>query len=406
MKHVLFVSYDGLTDPLGQSQVIPYLAGLTNYGYRFTILSCDKPEAFQRNAEAVKKILQQYPIKWVSIPYHKNPPVISSVYDYQVLKKKIREIHRDDPFLMIHTRPGLPELAAANMKKKLGVLYFNDVRGFWAEERVDGGMWNRKNPLFNAVYHYFKNNEKKAQITADGINCLTQAARREMQSWPHLRGREISVVSCAADLSLFDPAVYSDQQKQQTRNNLGFGKEDMIFCYLGSIGGWYLTAEMMKLCKKISDKISNAKFLFISPHRHEVILDAAADSKLSPDKIKTVHASRQEVAGYLAISDMALFFIKPCYSKISSSPTKHGEIMAMGLPVITNTGVGDVAEIVRNTNSGILLENFSDESLDKAVEEIRNRKFNPDEIRRGAFEYYSLEKAVQTYRGAYDKLLN
>jgi glycosyltransferase involved in cell wall biosynthesis len=402
----LFVSYDGLTDPLGQSQVIPYLAGLTRFGFRFTILSFDKPEAFTKNAGTVKNILQQYPIKWVSVPYHKNPPVLSSVYDYQLMKKKMREIYREDPFLMIHTRPGLPELAAANLKKRLSVLFFHDVRGFWADERVDGGMWNRKNPLFNAVYRYFKSNERKALINADAINCLTRAARREMLTWPYLKGREISVVSCAADLDLFDPSRYPREIRTKARTALGFAEDDLIFSYLGSIGGWYLTAEMMRLCKKISDKIPKAKFLFISPHRHEVILDAAAESQLPPEIIKTVHAGREEVPGLLAISDMALFFIKPCYSKISSSPTKHGEIMAMGLPVITNTGVGDVAEIVRNTNSGILLENFSDESLDKAVNEILNRKFNPEEIRRGAFAYYSLEKAVQTYREAYDKLLS
>src|SRR5438874_2415318 len=42
-KKILFISYDGMTDPLGQSQVIPYLANLSKFGYRFTIFSCDKP---------------------------------------------------------------------------------------------------------------------------------------------------------------------------------------------------------------------------------------------------------------------------------------------------------------------------------------------------------------------------
>ncbi|MEI9956314.1 MAG: hypothetical protein WDM90_08440 [Ferruginibacter sp.] len=44
----------------------------------------------------------------------------------------------------------------------------------------------------------------------------------------------------------------------------------------------------------------------------------------------------------LSLSQFSVFFIKPCYSKQSSSPTKHGEIMAMGIPLITNSGVGDV----------------------------------------------------------------
>ena len=35
-KKILYVSYDGMTDPLGQSQVIPYLRELTKLGYDCT----------------------------------------------------------------------------------------------------------------------------------------------------------------------------------------------------------------------------------------------------------------------------------------------------------------------------------------------------------------------------------
>jgi len=405
LKHVLFLSYDGLTDPLGPSQIIPYLAGLTRFGYRFTIVSFEKQQAYSEKKTLVQKLLEGVAIHWVPLWYHKNPPIISSLIDYRAMKKQAIRIFKQDPFLMVHTRPGLPELAATEIKKKTGIKFFNDVRGFWADERVDGGMWNRKNPLFNMVYLFFKRNEKKALINADGINCLTRAARREMLSWPFLNGREISVVPCSADLQLFDPARFSPLQKSEIRKKLNLQTDNQVFCYLGSIGGWYLTGEMMKLCKKISQQIPKAKFLFISPHRHDVILDAASKELVPAEKIITVHANRNQVPEYLSIADYALFFIKPCYSKISSSPTKHGELMAMGIPVITNTGVGDVAEIVRESNSGILIESFDDTGMDKAVNEILTLKFNRESIRESAFTFYSLDKAVQTYRQAYDKIL-
>lgn len=405
MKHILFISYDGLTDPLGPSQIIPYLAGLSNFGYRFTILSFEKKQPFAEKKILVDKLLEGYPINWIPLWYHKNPPVISSLIDYQALKKEAVSIFKRDPYQMVHTRPGLPELAASGIKKKFGVKFFNDVRGFWADERVDGGMWNRKNPLFNFVYLFFKRNEKQALINADGINCLTHAARNEMLSWPFLNGREISMVSCAADLHLFDPGRFTTEQKAVIRKSLGIHPDDRVFCYLGSIGGWYLTSEMMRLCKKINNLVPNARFLFISPHRHDVIVEAASKELVPADKIVTVRANRNQVPEFLSIVDFALFFIKPCYSKISSSPTKHGELMAMGIPVITNTGVGDVAEIVRESNSGILLEKFDEPELNQAVQEILTRPFNRESIRQAAFTYYSLDKAVQAYRKAYDKLL-
>jgi len=86
-KKILFISYDGMTDPLGQSQVIPYLSGLTAYGYEFTILSCDKVEQYKKNKEYLLKLLKPYNIQWVSIPYHKTPPVLSSILDYYTMKK-------------------------------------------------------------------------------------------------------------------------------------------------------------------------------------------------------------------------------------------------------------------------------------------------------------------------------
>ena len=42
--NVLFISYDGMTDPLGGSQVIPYLRGLAAHGHSITIVSAEKPE--------------------------------------------------------------------------------------------------------------------------------------------------------------------------------------------------------------------------------------------------------------------------------------------------------------------------------------------------------------------------
>ena len=86
-KNILFISYDGMTDPLGQSQVIPYLAGLSKYGYRFTILSCEKPQRFALNKKNIETILDTFHIKWVPLLYHKKPPVISSMYDVLMLKR-------------------------------------------------------------------------------------------------------------------------------------------------------------------------------------------------------------------------------------------------------------------------------------------------------------------------------
>ena len=41
--HILYLSYNGLAEPLGRRQVLPYIAGLAARGHRFTVISFEKP---------------------------------------------------------------------------------------------------------------------------------------------------------------------------------------------------------------------------------------------------------------------------------------------------------------------------------------------------------------------------
>ena len=407
-KRVLFISYDGMTDPLGQSQVIPYLAGLTKFGYTFTILSCDKRDKFAKHSKYVKTLLAPYPIEWVSIPYHKNPPVLSGWHDYRMLKKNAMRLHLQQNFDLVHTRVGTPALVGYWLKKTFGIKFLNDIRGFWADERIDGGIWDLDNPVYRFLYRYFKRKETECIIHADYNVCLTEAARKEIHSWRTIRVQPvpIQVIPCCTDLDIFDPAKLDLAEKEQLKAALNIKDSDFIISYLGSIGGWYLTNEMMRFCKAINQRIPVAKFLFISPHLHDTIADAATKYGIPEEKLIVKYGLRHEVPLLLSLSHYSLFFIKSCYSKISSSPSKHGEIMAMGIPVITNSGVGDVAEIVNRYNSGYVLNDFSEESFTGTIDKMsQGNSFSKSAIRSGAEEFYSLHKAVALYKDVYDKIL-
>lgn len=407
-KNILFISYDGMTDPLGQSQVIPYLEGLTKQGYRFTILSCDKPQKYQSHRVEVEKLLLTLPIEWVSLPYHKNPPVLSSVYDFYKLRQKAIELHRTRKFDMVHTRPGVPQLIALYLKKKLGIRYLNDIRGFWADERVDGGMWNLDNPLYSLVYNFFRKKEDECVKVADYNTCLTYRGKEEILKWKTVpQPVKVDVVPCSVDLDLFNPDNIDAGFKEQFKKESGISDGDFVISYLGSIGGWYLTNEMMKFCGLLLQKKPEAKFLFISNNRHEEVIEAAKKFNVPGDKIIVKFAGRKQVPTLLSLSSYSLFFIKPCYSKLSSSPTKHGEIMAMGVPVITNSGVGDVKEIVEKYRGGFVLSGFGENEMTAVVDQVINQTtaFNRDKIREGARDFYNLDKTIATYTLVYKKIL-
>jgi len=396
-----------MTDPLGQSQVIPYLEGLTKYGYRFTILSCEKPEKYTLHKEEIESLLENKPINWVPVKYHKNPAALSTVYDVYQLKKKSKKLHTKEKFDLVHTRAGIPALVGLWLKKKYGIKFINDIREFYSDSRIEGGMWNTDKFLYKKIYLFFKQKEKEEFILSDGIVCLTKAAENIIRNSPDYKNEiPLHVIPCSVDTQLFDPGKIDNLQRIKLKDELKIKVEDFIFCYLGSVGSWYLTNEMMQFFKIISDKIPNAKFLFITPADNKTIIAIANKFRLSENKLIIKKANRNEVPALLSLSRYSVFFIKPCYSKQSSSPTKHGEIMAMGIPVITNSGVGDVAEIVEKYHSGIVLNELNPSKFEYAADLIHGtNNFDRNEIRKGAKEFYNLDNAIEKYREIYNQVL-
>jgi glycosyltransferase involved in cell wall biosynthesis len=123
------------------------------------------------------------------------------------------------------------------------------------------------------------------------------------------------------------------------------------------------------------------------------------------DRIIISPSKREEVPTFLSLAKAAIFFIQPVFSKSGSSPTKHGEMLGMGLPVIANSGVGDVDRIIEDTNSGILVREFTTEAYEKAVLQIDELlKIPVSTLQEAAQKYYSLEEGVKRYNSVYQSL--
>ena len=82
MINTLYLSYDGLTDPLGQSQVLPYIIGLKqNVKCSFIIISFEKENNFKINKKIIENILKANSISWIPLKYTKRPPIFSTIWD-------------------------------------------------------------------------------------------------------------------------------------------------------------------------------------------------------------------------------------------------------------------------------------------------------------------------------------
>lgn len=404
--NTLYLSYDGMTDPLGQSQVLPYLCGLSVQGYRITLVSFEKKEAFAREKGLIEDICRKAGIDWRPQPYRKKPPALSTWLDLRRMQRVAARLQREKNFGLVHCRSYLPALVGLRMKRKYGLPFLFDMRGFWADERVEGELWNLRHPLYRMIYRYFKRKERQFLSEAAHTISLTEAGRREILSWDRpQRPAPMTVIPCCADLELFDPEKISPEEQSRLREELGLSANAFVLCYLGSIGTWYLLPEMLQFCKYLMDNKPEAYFLFITGGAPKHILQAARKLELPTDRILIRRAPRRQVPLYLSLADLGIFFVKPTFSKKASSPTKQGEMMGMGLPLICNE-VGDSGEIVRKTEGGLVLRELSPEALQLAAAKGMDKiKSSPARIRAGALKHYSLQSGIERFEVVYRKIL-
>ena len=101
---VLYLAYDGMTDPLGQSQVLSYLKELSKNGFSFDIISFEKPEVFEERKQSILDFIDGFDIEWHPLQYHKSPPILSTVYDINLAWKKMQQLYQKNDYKIVHCR--------------------------------------------------------------------------------------------------------------------------------------------------------------------------------------------------------------------------------------------------------------------------------------------------------------
>ena len=402
---VLYISYDGLTDPLGQSQVLPYLTGLSKQGFAFTVLSFEKKEKLAKEGDLIRKLTAEAGIEWVPLSFTAKPPILAKMYDRYRMWRTAVSLHRKYGFQLTHCRSYVSAEVGLRMKRRFGVKMLFDMRGFWADEKIDNGQWDISKPLYKTIYNHYKQKEKEFLLEADGIVSLTQAAKDYLLQKPEYTHLQIVVIPCCADLDHFDYRKVSEEKKKAIRERLQIPPSAKVISYVGSFGGWYMSKEMFALVKHLQTEHPEYIFLFLTKDNAEKVKEEAARAGLDASKLRVLYAARPEMPVHIALSNSSLFFIRNTFSKTASSPTKHAELMGMGIPVICNT-IGDTGNIITATQTGLLVDSFDEQTLLSAVSQIDNtEQIDKAYIRQCAMGLFDLQTGVQKYLSLYKKIL-
>ncbi len=367
--HTLYLCYFGLREPLVQTQVLPYLRELVSDGIVVSLLTFEpdmKLNWSRSKIKAEQSRLASEGLHWYCLPYHKRPSLPATLYDVARGALLAARLARREGIEVFHARGHVPALMGALAKRLVGGRLIFDIRGFMPEEYTDAGVW----PANGYLYRGVKRVERYLFAASDAFVVLTEKAREILfpgSASCDRQGRPIEVIPCCVDPARFRAAeqVSRDELRQELKLT---GRR--VIVYVGSFGGWYLTDEMTQFLALAYEQDSRTFALILTQSAPEPVRERLRDLGLKDDDFFVGKIAAAEVPRYLKASDAAISFIKACYSKLSSSPTKIAEYLASGLPVVCNTGVGDLDELLDTDEVGVLIRDFTQEAYRQALVDL------------------------------------
>lgn len=399
---ILYISYDGITDHIGRSQVATYLIGLSRLGYRITVVSAEKRGREKLVAE-YGTTFRDSQIDWRYVNYRNKPPLLAQAVTLLLLYQLASSVLAGGSFGIVHCRDLLPTAIGYRLKRRFGVKLLYDFRNFTA----DGGLERRSFPF---VYRYLKRRERVYVRSADRIVCLTERAAevltdRYLQDRPDSKAL-FQVIPCCADFSHFVPLRRSADAVRRARQFANIGPGGPVLLYLGSLGPDYLLDKMLLLFRQLLKLRPEAQFLFLTNNGRDLVEEQCRRSGIDLTRIRFVSADRADVPAYISLADLSVVFIRASPSKAGCSPTKLAELFACDVPVIANAGVGDLDRIVSpHRNGSVVVEDFEEETLMSAVLQVLDqRATRPVNIRENSRKF-DLDVGVDRYAAVYTQLL-
>ena len=400
----LFITYDGLMDPLGKSQIVPYLGSISNSQRIINVISFEKINNIKyQKVKTIERDLLKKNIVWKFSTFSRNFGKLGKIYDLikmfyisllLIKKKKIQ---------VVHCRSHIPALVGFLLKKIFNIKLIFDFRGLWIEERFDYKIWNKNNYLNSLIYKFFKNLEFNILNKSDFIVCLTYAIK------PYLRKIvknkvPVEIIPCCAEYNFFKKKKYN---KNRAKKALSINKNIIVIGYSGSINEVYLIKKMIKFYIFLNKINKNIIFIFVTHQIKELnnLINKNFDNNIK-NKIKIYKSDRKKIPFYLSSFDLMISFIKNTFSRKAMSPTKMFEAFAMGIPFFCNKGIGDVDFILEKNKTGAvtnLNDNFNEKHFKLFM---RCTKIKPNYIINKTKPLYDISFAKERYNYIYDYLEN
>lgn len=389
-----------MLEPLGESQVVAYLERLAGR-WPITLISFEKEDPWRSNrAVAIRTRLERVGIQWKPCRYHRRPLWLAKIADVTLGSWEAWRSSAGRHHVTIHARGYLPALMALPARRLAGAKLVFDIRGFWADERVDRGHW----PRGGITYGLAKWLERRLFSSADAIVSLTHAAVRSFPEIGHQPKSDVPVrvIPTCVDLHRFRPGPKAPALVAAH----GLARMTVIGC-VGTLSRAYMRDEMLRYMAILAARLPQCRIVIVTHEDHERLRLDAAGAGLEPERLVLVRASHSDMPELVRLIDVGVFFIRPCFSARAAAATKLGEFLATGVPIVTTDGVGDSSDLIRRTGTGLVLRDVSAPALEAtipAVMAVVRDAAVRQRCRETAERYFDIDAGAAEYSALYETL--
>ncbi|MDB4797083.1 hypothetical protein OAG94_00815 [bacterium] len=391
MAKALYFTYDGLLDPLGQSQIVPYISAISAAGHSLTIVSYEKVERSKEQIKLMERKLQNIGVNWVRLKFKSGKfwaikRLISGVL---LIRKLCGHIQPD----FMHLRGFVPAVIFQLSRSRVPSLY--DFRGFALGEWVDIG----KITSSSLLYRILNGLDKKAVKSASGLVVLEQSAKRLLKETYDVPNVPLKVIRTCTDV-----------KRYMKRENLDNKESSVLrFVFLGGARFPYRPDLALRLIENLIKHGLDCHIDFINEGDRVFIKKTIDLTSISKNRVRILSCEHSEIPDVLATYDCGIVMVESSHWRRVCSPTKMGEYLAGGLPVISLEGIDAIDELSERTTCVAtvsheeLLSHFQKGRVEQLVSFIRSMGIT-QKCQILALDEFDLELAGKLYVELYSEI--
>ncbi len=400
MTSLLYVTADGLLEPLGFSQVLRVVEGLARKGWRYRILSLEKSNDLKdvERVASIRHRLAASGVDWHPHAYDWSGSARAAMGNLQTLIGQTLKAAGSGRIDAVHARAYHGAFAAHTAWLGHGTPYLFDTRSYWFDERLEEGRWFTT-PIRLGIARGL---EHQFFASSAGVVSLTELQAADVQSGKFgavPQGKPIVCIPTCADYDDFmrRPAARCTSVPPEIRGVL---ENKLVLGIVGSLNRSYLVDETLVLAKKVLALRDDAHLLVLTA-QVSAYQDRVKQHGLEASRVTVAKATHDAMPQWLSLIDWGMLLLDPqSPAKRASMPTKLGEFFATGVRPVQFGCNSEVAAWVERAQSGLVLQGVDDQSLEKAANEIAGSTISAQRLQRArelTAGHFSLASGIERY---------